>query len=183
MKHSRVIRSALATTAPLLVMLAALAAAATGTAAPASGAPRLAVFEFELDDSSASAAPSGERASDIAILHTVTRDTEEALRKSGRYEVLDAAAVAQSAPTGQPLRECDGCEAPLALKLGADLAFLGVVSKVEQAAYAVEVQIRDARTGKVLTARREVFLGSSSEWSSGVSSLLRRLLSEPKSPP
>jgi hypothetical protein len=78
------------------------------------------------------------------------------------------------------LRDCDGCDAKIALQLGAQLSLVGAIVKVEQAAYAVEIQIRDAATGKGVFARRETFLGGPTEWASGVRSMLRRELLTPR---
>lgn len=161
--------------AQVLLCGALIVGPAVHAAAPT--ATKLAVFQFELDDSSAAASPAEERQSDASVLRAVTRDAEEALRKSGRYVVVDAA-DAELPAKARPLHECDGCEAAIALQQGADQSLVGVVIRVEQTAYAVELQMRDARTGKVLVARRGVFLGGVTEWSSGVTSLLRRMLED-----
>jgi hypothetical protein len=48
------------------------------------------------------------------------------------------------------LRNCNGCEAGIALQVGAEQALIGVVRRVTQTDYYVLVQISDAQTGKVL---------------------------------
>lgn len=100
------------------------------------------------------------------------------MRQSGRYTVIDASALQISPGNAGSLHECEGCEAGAAVQLGADQTLVGVVIRVEQAAYAVEIQTRDARTSELLQARRGVFLGGAREWSSGVSSLIRHMLAE-----
>jgi hypothetical protein len=138
--------------------------------------PKVAVFDFELEDESASGLPSGERPADISVLSEVTRNARKSLADSGKYALIDTSGVEAEAVRARSLRNCDGCEANIALQLGAELSLVGVVRKVEQAAYAVEIQIRDARTGTVVFGQRGVFLGGATEWSSGVRSLLRHEL-------
>lgn len=164
------------------VSAGALCAALVGSWSPrpshAAQLPKLAVFEFELDDSSATALPQGERPTDEALLASVTHDAQTTLAQSGRFSVVDASTVDSEAVKARTLHECDGCDAGLALRLGADQSLVGVVSRVSQIAYAVELMIRDAHNGKVLIMRRGVFLGGNREWSSGVTSLLRRMMKE-----
>jgi hypothetical protein len=138
--------------------------------------PKLAVFDFELEDESASGSPSGERPADISVLIEVTRHARRFLADSGTYVLVDTSGAEAESVKTRSLRNCGGCEASIALQLGAELSLVGVVRKVEQAAYAVEIQIRDARTGKVVFGQRGVFLGGATEWSSGVRSLLRHEL-------
>jgi hypothetical protein len=142
----------------------------------ASRVPTLAVFNFELEDESAAGAPSGEPPADVAVLADVTRNAIKTLADSGKYRLIDTTGADTEAVRTRTLRNCDGCEAGVARQLGAELSLLGVLRKVEQAAYAIEIQIRDATTGQVVFGQRGVFLGGTSEWSSGVRSLLRHEL-------
>lgn len=57
-----------------LTMWITAAALASAARADESPLPKIAVFAFELEDSSASAAPSGERVADALVLRSVTRD-------------------------------------------------------------------------------------------------------------
>jgi hypothetical protein len=154
--------------------IAPLRALEVGAAAP----PRLAVFQFELQDSSTAAANDSERGAEIATLRYLTSDVRDALQRSGRYSVIDTDAADPPAVHDHTLHSCDGCDAPMALKLGADQSLVGVIVKVEQGSYAVEMKIRDARSGKVLNSARGTFLGGPTEWGGGVRSLLRHLLSD-----
>jgi hypothetical protein len=47
------------------------------------------------------------------------------------------------------LRECNGCDAGIALKLGAEQSFVGVVKRISRTEYTVKCRIRDASTGAV----------------------------------
>lgn len=136
--------------------------------------PKLAVFDFELEDGTASAASAGEHPVDASILSDVTGGARKLLAESGKYSLVDTNGAGSEPAKSHTLHNCDGCEASIALQLGAQQSMLGVVNKVNQIAYAVEIQIRDAASGQVVLARRGVFLGGPNEWRSGVSSLINR---------
>ncbi|MDB5976729.1 MAG: uncharacterized protein JWR07_3489 [Nevskia sp.] len=139
---------------------------------------KLAVFDFELDDISAGASNAGEKPSDIALLKAVSEKARQVMVQSGRYSLVDTAGADVEQVKGRSLKTCDGCEAAIALQLGAEQSLLGVVTRVEMSSYAVRVQIRDARTGKLVNQQSAVFLGSDDGWSNGAASLLRhRVLS------
>lgn len=142
--------------------------------AAAPGVPKLAVFEFELQDQSASAAPSGDDSAQLAALNSATAEARKVLAESGKYSLVDTAGADGEAVKTRSLHNCDGCDAGIALRLGAGQSLVGVIVKVNQISYAVEIQIRDAATGKVLLARRGVLLGGPTEWSSGVRSVIKR---------
>ena len=66
---------------------------------------------------------------------------------SGRTRhVVELVPVDGTAKT-HTLRDCNGCDAPLALKLGAAQSFVGVVKRISRTEYQVRFQLRDARTG------------------------------------
>jgi curli biogenesis system outer membrane secretion channel CsgG len=69
------------------------------------------------------------------------------------------------------LRDCDGCDAAIALQLGAAQSLVGVVRRVTMTDYYVQIQIRDARTGEILDQQAANFAGDG--WASGVSALIR----------
>jgi hypothetical protein len=75
--------------------------------------------------------------------------------------------------TGKSLRNCEGCEAGIALQLGAEQSLIGVVRRVTQTDYYVVIQIRDARTGKLLDQQEANFAGAEDGWSSGVRMLIK----------
>jgi hypothetical protein len=108
----------------LVVLLMALSAAFA-----ASAPVKLAVFEFELEDYSAGAASTGETPADAKVLAGVTSDVRNLLAQSGRYRLVDVAEADAAAATARRLHECDGCDAPIALKLGAEQSLVGVVKR------------------------------------------------------
>ncbi|WP_027576537.1 DUF3280 domain-containing protein [Bradyrhizobium sp. WSM1743] len=145
--------------------------AALGTPAPIA----LAVFDFELEDMTAASAgaPAG---SDASYLAEVTGGVREALGQSGRYRIVDVGG--EAGRTGA-LRDCGGCEASIAQKLGADQSLIGVVRRVSRTEYTLGFQVRDARTSAVL-ARGDsgLRLGADYSWKRGAVRLVRDRLIE-----
>jgi Protein of unknown function (DUF2380) len=134
---------------------------------------KIAVFDFELDDASPAAALLGRNTSSAATMDTVSREARRELAESGRYRVIDASKVAAAQ---KPLQKCDGCEAAVALQLGAEQSLLGVVTRVTQTDYYVRIQIRDARSGKLLDQQEANFAGGEEGWASGVRMLIKHQL-------
>ena len=78
------------------------------------------------------------------------------------------------------LRNCDGCEAAIALKLGAERSFVGVVTRVAQTEYYVSMRIMDTRSGKVVNQQTAFFTGADDAWASGVRMVLKHgVLADP----
>ncbi|HEX7921852.1 MAG TPA: DUF2380 domain-containing protein [Bradyrhizobium sp.] len=151
---SREVRAALAV---------ALPTAETAAAAPIG----LAVFEFELEDNSA-APSSGLAGSDAATLADVTRDVRDRLAQSGRYRLVDTAGAIAAPVKARTLRDCDGCEAAIAQGLGADQSLIGVIRRVSRTEYTVGFQVRDARSGAVVSRGDSgLRMGADYSWSRG----------------
>ena len=114
---------------------------------------KLAVFDFELDDATPAAALLGETTNTEATMEKVSGAARRMLMESGRYILIDVSKVDAEPVRAKSLRNCDGCEAEIALRAGADQALIGVVRRITQTDYYVVVQIADAQTGKVLDLR------------------------------
>ena len=112
---------------------------------------QIAVFDFELEDMSAAGSATGLAASDIAYLADVTNGVREQLARSGRYHVVETGGANAGALRKHALRDCDGCDAGIARELGADQSLVGVVRRVSRTEYVVWLQIRDTRTGAVVS--------------------------------
>jgi hypothetical protein len=134
---------------------------------------KIAVFEFELEDLSPAAALLNKTTNRVATLDQVSSEARRELAESGRYSVIDASKADAKAVTSKSLRNCDGCEAGIARRLGADQSLIGVVRSVTQTDYYVVIQIRDARTGKLLDQQEANFAGGEDGWSSGVRMLIK----------
>jgi hypothetical protein len=134
---------------------------------------KLAVFDFELEDATPAAALLGQTARNEAAMEKVSIDARLMLAKSGRYLLVDVSSANAQPVKEKSLRNCEGCEAAIALEAGAEQALIGVVRRVTQTDYYVQVQITDARTGKVLNQQSANFAGGPDGWSSGVRMMLK----------
>lgn len=158
-----------------------ISALATSTSTPEPAAlTKLAMFDFELDDFSAGASPSGPTPADAVQLTNVTKTVRQLLAQSGRYRLIDVTAADAAAAREHTLRQCDGCDAAISLKLGAEQSFLGVVSRVSRTEYTVRFQIRDARTSAVLAdGDSGLRMGADYSWGRGAARLVEDHLLQP----
>ncbi len=148
--------------------------AALGAPAPTA----LAVFEFELDDNTAAPA-AGLAAADASYLAEVTTAVRDALGQAGRYRIVDVGGAREDAVKNRALRDCGGCDAAIAGQFGADQSLIGVVRRVSRTEYTVGFQVRDARTGAVLTRGDSgLRMGADYSWKRGAVRLVSDRLLE-----
>ncbi len=103
---------------PLFVLMAlTLMVSAPARADP----PKVAVFDFELMDTSLQGEVEGPRADEQGRLMRTGDQLRRALAKSGKFVLLDIAPV-NAAAHGSHLQACGGCDVQYAQQLGADLA-------------------------------------------------------------
>jgi uncharacterized protein DUF2380 len=102
--------------------------------------PKVAVFDFELLDTSLQGYVDGPRADEQRRLMNISEQLRKALAESGKFVVLDIAPV-NAAAHGSNLQACGGCDVQYAQQLGADLAITGLVQKVS----ALALQLRFLR--------------------------------------
>ncbi|HUI59006.1 MAG TPA: DUF2380 domain-containing protein [Steroidobacteraceae bacterium] len=160
----------------LAVGLVLSAASAFSSAAAETVAPppvKIAVFNFELQDDTPASALLNQATSSTASIDRVSREARRVLAQSGRYQVIDVSQVHPDPAKGKTLRTCDGCEAGIALQLGADQSAIGVVQRATQTDYYIVIRIRDARTGKVVDQQEANFAGSEEGWPTGVRMLIQ----------
>jgi hypothetical protein len=138
-----------------------------------SSAVKIAVFDFELEDVSPASSLLGKTTSNAATMEKVSSEARRVLAQSGRYSLIDVSRVDAKPVTEKSLRNCDGCEAGIALQLGAEQSLVGVVRRVTQTDYYVLIQIREARTGKILNQQEANFAGGDDGWASGVRMLIK----------
>jgi len=153
-----------------------LAIGSAGAAEPA----RLAVFDFELIDSSLQGELQGLDPADAARLRTIEAELRERLAASGRFELVDTAPAAAEVDAAGYLWSCNGCEVAIARRLDADLALVGWVQKVSNLILNLNVVIRDAATREQVFATSVDIRGNTDEsWAHGIRYLLEnRLLKE-----
>ena len=142
---------------------------------------KIAVFDFELEDvSAAGTATSGDSAREATRMQAVTAEARRVLAQSGRYRLVDTSSAEAEVVKDKPLRTCNGCEAGIALKLGAERSLIGVVTRVAQTEYYVSVRIVDTATGQVVKQESAFFTGADDAWASGAAMLLKhQVLAEP----
>ena len=155
-----------------------------GYAAAAAAPVKIAVFPFELEDFSPAVKQGGTSQPVPSTEEALAQSTEEAkqqLLQSGRYSIIDTAGADLGAAKGQGLRNCGGCEADIAMKLGADQALIGVVTKISMMEYTVRIQVSDARNGEIVSRFATDFrMGADYSWSRGVRSLMKNRMLAPK---
>ncbi|HUE10547.1 MAG TPA: DUF3280 domain-containing protein [Steroidobacteraceae bacterium] len=168
-----------------IAVLILLVAIMPAQAVRAANAPplKIAVFDFELEDVSAAGALSpGETAGDLARMQAVSIEARRVLAQSGRYTLIDTNGVDAEPVKERSLRNCDGCDAGIALKLGAERSFIGVVTRVAKTEYYVSLLMTDTSTGKVVSQQTAFFTGADDAWASGVRMLIMHgVLADPNS--
>lgn len=145
---------------------------------------KLALFDFELEDFSAGASFLAGNPADSEQLKSVTDEARRLIAQSGRYTLVDISSADAPAVTEHWLRKCDGCDAGIALKLGAEQSFVGIVTRISRTEYTVRYQIRDARTGSVISNKQtDLRMGADYSWSRGAAWLIKnRLLASQDQP-
>jgi hypothetical protein len=155
--------------------IALFAGALARLPASADQAPiKIAMFNFELKDFSGGAGIAGDPAADLKHLDDVTSVALQLIAGSGRYALVDVSGAEGEDVKDRTLRECHGCEAAIAEKLGADQSFLGIVTRITRTDYVVSFLIRDAHTGAVILARTsDLRIGADYSWDRGARALIR----------
>ena len=140
---------------------------------------KVAVFDFELLDTSLQGEVDGPRTDEQRRLMDVAKQLRKALAEAGKFVVLDIAPV-NAAAHGSNLQACGGCDVQNAQQLGADLAITGLVQKVSALILNMNIYLRDAHTGQLITSMSADFRGNTDEsWSRAASYLLRNRLLAP----
>jgi hypothetical protein len=141
--------------------------------------PKLAVFDFELIDTSLEGEVNGPRADEHDRLMRACDQLRKELTESGKFQLLDIAPV-NAAAHGSNLQACGGCDVQYAQQIGADLAVTGVVQKVSNLILNITVYLRDVHTGRLVTAVNTDLRGNTNEsWTRAVSYLVRNRLLAP----
>jgi hypothetical protein len=166
------------------VLAAGLAAALTVAAIQPSkaaepGLVKIAVFDFELDDRSAGGGIIAQDAIDTENLKKSAQEARRMLSASGRYSIVDPGGAAGDVIAAGGIQNCNGCEGPLAKKLGAEQSMIGVFTRVNRTEYTLQILVRDTQTGAVVSnAFTGLRMGANYAWPRGVKWLMdNRILS------
>lgn len=150
-----------------------------GAVNAAQAATRVAVFEFELLDTSSEVDIRGPKPEEIRRLDLITHEVRRRLKEAG-YDVLDLSPQQAQIVEAAPFRNCNGCELPIAQALGAQIEVIGLVQKVSNLILNINFQLRDVATGEVLRAGSADIRNNTDEsWLRGVSYLVRNRLLDP----
>ena len=140
---------------------------------------KLAVFDFELEDFSGGAGIIPESDQDREQLRLATETVRRLLVESGRYSLVDVSGADAPDVTAHTLHKCDGCDAAIARKLGADQSLVGIVSRITRTDYAVTFKIRDTRTGAPIAVEQtDLRIGANYSWNRGAAWLIKNRLLE-----
>jgi hypothetical protein len=170
------IASAMRFSGALCMFAAALSPALAESAGPAHPV-KLAIFDCELEDFSAGASVTKGSPADSAQLERVTSEIRRLLVASGRYSLIETSGAGAEAAKAHELRTCGGCEAGIALKLGAEQSLIAVVTRVSRADYTIAFQIRDAKTGSIVANKQSgLRMGADYSWSRGAAALIKEHL-------
>ena len=139
----------------------------------------MAVFDFELVDTSRQdqfAPPNAEHRARIALISNQLR---KRLAESGRFIILDIAPVNAQAHANN-LQSCGGCDLRLAGEIGADLAVTGIVHKVSNLILNMIIFVRDVKAeANVAIAQADMRGDTDETWVRTVDWLVRNRLLNP----
>lgn len=138
----------------------------------------VAVFNFELIDTSLEGAMDGPRADEAARIAEISGSLREWLAHRNDVRVVDIAPVAKDAAAVH-LQECGGCDADFAKRIGADLSITGTVQKVSNLILNMTVYIRNVASGRVVASMSADMRGNTEEsWMHTLRWLERNRLSD-----
>ena len=141
--------------------------------------PKLAVFDFELLDTSLEGEMRGPQADEHHRLMRISDQVRRQLTESGRFHLLDIAPV-KAAAEGSNLQACGGCDVQFAQRIGADLVITGVIRKISTLILNLTIFVRDVHTGQLITAMNADCRGNTAEsWTRAASYLGRNRLLAP----
>ena len=155
------------------VLMALLVSACAFAQAQQTKPKSIAVFPFELEDSSAGAGIIPPDEHDRRYLSEAAQVAKDMLSQSGRFTVATAPAQDEHKAAPHGLRHCGGCEGRIAKEHGASLALLGVVTRVNRTEHTVFIRVLDAETGKpVSEGFTDLRMGANYAWPRSVKWLM-----------
>jgi hypothetical protein len=142
-------------------------------------AQSVAVFDFELIDTSLEGAIRGARLDEQERLARLSDQLRQLLRDAGRFLLVDITPIASEAQASN-LQACGGCDIQLARRMGAELAITGTVQKVSNLILNMNIYVRDASSGATIAAMSADMRGNTDvSWSRTLDWLVRNRLLAP----
>lgn len=131
--------------------------------------PHIAVFDFELINTS----PAASTPEELDRTRRLGVQLRAALQQSGKYQVVDTAPVRAGLEQSGSIVKCNGCELAFAHQLGASEAAVGWVQKVSNLILNINLVIEDVDSGKALKRGSVDIRGNTDEtWTRGLKFLL-----------
>ena len=159
----------------LFLIAAALTASCT---IEAFAATKIAVFGFELIDTSLDGEMRGQNPDEQRRLAALKPRVDAFLAGEGDLQPVDITPV-RAAAEAQNLQACGGCDRRLAQDLGAALSLTGTVQKVSNLILNINMVVRDVATGRVVAAgSADIRSNSDASWVKGVDWLLRHRIAQ-----
>lgn len=122
----------------------------------------IAVFNFELVDTSLEGAMDGPRADEAARIAEISKRLREWFAGRPGVQVVDIGPVAKNAAAVH-LQECGGCDADFAKSVGADLSVTGTVQKVSNLILNMTIYVRNVASGRVVASMSADMRGNTEE--------------------
>jgi hypothetical protein len=141
--------------------------------------PKIAIFDFELLDTSLEGEMRGPQTDEHDRLILISDLVRSKMAESGKFQLLDISPVKASAE-GSNLQACGGCDVQFAQRLGADLVITGVMKKISTLILNLTIFVRDVHTGQLITGMNADFRGNTDEsWTRATNYLVRNRLLAP----
>jgi uncharacterized protein DUF2380 len=141
--------------------------------------PKLAIFDFELLDTSLEGEMRGPQADEHDRLIRISDLVRRQVTESSKFQLIDISPV-KAAAEGSNLQACGGCDVQYAQRIGADLVITGVMKKISTLILNLTIFVRDVHTGQLITAMNADFRGNTDEsWTRATSYLVRNRLLAP----
>ena len=141
--------------------------------------PKLAVFDFELLDTSLEGEMRGPQTDERDRLIHISDLVRRQLTESGKFQLVDITPV-KAAAASSNLQSCGGCDVQYAQRIGADLVITGVMRKISTLILNLTIFVRDVHTGQLITGMNADFRGNTDEsWTRATNYLVRNRLLAP----
>jgi hypothetical protein len=132
---------------------------------------RLAVFDFELINTSLEA----DRPEERQRLDMLDKLLRERVSASDRFQLVDPAPLRERIARAPALHSCNGCDVDFGRTLGAELVVVGTVQKVSNLILNINLALKDVSSGAVLGGGSVDIRGNTDEsWQRGLDRLLQR---------
>jgi hypothetical protein len=134
---------------------------------------KVAVFAFELLDTSLDGEMLGANKDEQARLESMAPRTAAFLKDKKGYAPVDLSTVAEAAGHAN-LQNCGDCDIKMAKAAGAELSVTGTVQKVSNLILNVNVYVRDVATGKLVAAgSADIRSNTDDSWHRGLDWLMK----------